>query len=272
MKCQNCGNEITDNQKFCSNCGKELNNVINKKLSQEELEQKIIEYKDNISQAVYLVQSNLNYDIANARKYVDRILIKNGISSNNKTTNTQSSNTDKFYIRIKKFFKYAGILAIILFAIAFIGENRNSKTSNTDVSELENQTPEQLYNSTEYENSVYGEKVVKGYCNQYGSFNGIGKITSITKSTFLEKDGQGRFAFEVSFKYNPTNGNGDTMLDRESSMSVYAIYIVNPDDPYGTYTGISSVHYKRFGTWEKIKKDEDLCYGAWGNPLTVKYN
>ena len=129
MKCQNCGNEITDNQKFCSNCGKELNNVINKKLSQEELEQKIIEYKDNISQAVYLVQSNLNYDIANARKYVDTILIKNGISSNNKTTNIQSSNTDKFYIRTKKFFKYAGILAIILFVIAFIGDNFNSKKS-----------------------------------------------------------------------------------------------------------------------------------------------
>lgn len=84
---------------------------------------------------------------------------------------------------------------------------------------------------------------MRGYCSQYGSFNGIGKITSITKSKILEKYGQGRFAFEVSFKYNHINGNGDTMLDRESSMTVYAIYIVNPDDTYRTYT---SVHYKRF--------------------------
>ena len=232
MKCPNCGNEIYDNQKFCSNCGKELDSNTSKKLSQEEP------------------------------------TIKNDI----KATNSQNNSISTFYTIAKNFFKYGVILVIILFAIAFIRENLNSQTSNTTISKLENQTPEQLYNSTRYEDSIYGEKVVRGYYNQYGSFDGIGKITSITKSTFLEKDGQGRFAFEVSFKYNPTNGNGDTMLDRESSMSVYAIYIVNPDDPYGTYTGISSVHYKRFGTWEEIKQDEDLCYGAWGSPLTVKYN
>lgn len=55
------------------------------------------------------------------------------------------------------------------------------------------------------------------------------------------------------------------MLDRESSMTVYAIYIVNPDDTYRTYT---SVHYKRFWTWEEIKEDEELCYDALFSPIS----
>ena len=164
-------------------------------------------------------------------------------------------------------------LIAILTGIAIILDSRsNISSTNTSSSTSSStpRTPEQLYNSTKYENPEYGEKVVAGYCSQYGRFNGIGKITGFTNSEFLEKDGQGRFAFEVTFRYNPVNGNGDTMLDRESSKRVYAIYIVNPDDPDGVYVGSSNV--KQFGTWDEIKEYEDVCYGAWGSPVTAKFN
>ena len=56
MKCQNCGNEITDNQKFCSNCGKEFqikpknkrtlcNECYKELIKQKDRERKLLERK-----------------------------------------------------------------------------------------------------------------------------------------------------------------------------------------------------------------------------------
>ena len=163
------------------------------------------------------------------------------------------------------------IIVVMIGISVFLDSRSSTSSNNTTTSGISNtpQTPEQLYNSTKYQNTKYGEQVVSGYCSQYGSFSGIGKITSFTSSEFLEKDGQGRFAFEVSFRYNPTNRNGDTMLDRESSKKVYAIYIVNPDDPDGVYVGASNVKF--YGTWDKIKAEDDVCFGDWGAPITAKF-
>ena len=87
MFCSNCGKEISDNQNFCNYCGTKVitnynSNESNIKLNETELTNKILENKDNISNAVNYVMQNKNLDQPNARKYVDKVLKDNGIETN----------------------------------------------------------------------------------------------------------------------------------------------------------------------------------------------
>lgn len=128
------------------------------------------------------------------------------------------------------------------------------------------------YGSSRYEASIYGENVVKAYYSKYGglTFDGVGKIISITKSEFLEKDNYGRYAFKVSFKYNPINGQGSIMTDRENTKTVIAIYLLNLDNPSGLYVGVQNV-ITTTSNWEQAKTFNDLCAGDWDTPITMNF-
>ena len=87
MFCSNCGKEISDNQNFCNYCGTKVitnnsSNESNIKLNETELTNKILENKDNISNAVNYVMQNKKLDQPNARKYVDKVFKDNGIETN----------------------------------------------------------------------------------------------------------------------------------------------------------------------------------------------
>ena len=174
-----------------------------------------------------------------------------------------------FYFYLKKFLKY-GLIFIIIVCILGVGYDTFFKDTKTNQNSAST-TPQKIeYGSTKYENSKYGANVVKAYYNKYGSFSGVGKITSITNSEFLEKDNYGRYAFKVTFKYNPTNGNGTTMLDRESTKTVIAIYLLNLDNPDGLYVGTQNVKTTMLN-WDTLKEYDDLCGGAWNTPITLNF-
>ena len=52
MNCPNCGNEITENQKFCTNCGAKVSNVEDTK---EETSQKINKMKNIIKSKTFII-------------------------------------------------------------------------------------------------------------------------------------------------------------------------------------------------------------------------
>ncbi len=57
MKCQNCGNEITDNQKFCSNCGykvnsETLNTAIQNNSCQNNIQQPVVNQPSTFTKIV----------------------------------------------------------------------------------------------------------------------------------------------------------------------------------------------------------------------------
>lgn len=181
----------------------------------------------------------------------------------------KSNQPKDFFFYLKKFVKYGLIIVAVFFIIGIGYEiffNNSKENSNSNLAT----TQKIEYGCTKYENSKYGADVVRAYYNKYGSFSGVGKITSITNSEFLEKDNYGRYAFKVTFNYNPTNGNGTTMLDRESTKTVIAIYLLNLDNPDGLYVGVQNV--KTTSTdWERIKQYDDLCGGAWNTPITLNF-
>lgn len=159
-----------------------------------------------------------------------------------------------------------GIVAIITMLNKII--NKNTKEDTIDKTTY---NKEVQYGDSKYENSIYGEKVVRGYYNRFASIDSyVGKIISIKDSEFLEKDNYGRYAFKVTFTYNPKNGSGTTMLDRESTKTVIAIYTLNLKDPDGVYVGLSNVIVTTTD-WNTAKKYKDLCGGAWDTPLTLNF-
>lgn len=161
-----------------------------------------------------------------------------------------------------------GIIILILTIISNISKP-NSTTSSSSTSSYE----KIKYGSTKYENPEYGSKVVTAFYKKYGNYStiGVGKITSITKSEFLDKDNYGRYAFKVTFKYNPTNGEGSTMLDRESTKTVIAIYILNLDNPNGLYVGIQNIILTSTN-WNDIKTWDNVCGGAWNTPVDLIFD
>ena len=170
------------------------------------------------------------------------------------------------------------IIASIFFVVAIVQSfivNKKMESESKKSSYNYSSTNKVQYGDTKYENSIYGEKVVKAYYSKYGITSDIGKITSITESQFLEKDNYGRYAFKVTFRYNPENKAGDTMLDRESTKTVIAIYFLNLDDPDGLYVGVQNVQELYYTTWikvlEDIKNGKTDCGGTWNSPLTIKF-
>lgn len=168
----------------------------------------------------------------------------------------------------------AGVFFVVAIVHSFI-VNKKMENESKNSSYNYSSTNKVQYGDTKYESSIYGEKVVKAYYSKYGITSDIGKITSITESQFLEKDNYGRYAFKVTFKYNPENKAGDTMLDRESTKTVIAIYFLNLDDPDGLYIGVQNVRELYYTTWikvlEDIKNGRTDCGGKWNSPLTIKF-
>lgn len=83
MYCKKCGNELKINEKFCSNCGHEIFYVS----SEEDLTRQIIENKNNIAKAVEIVKEYKNYDVAQARRFVDKTLKDNNVYKNDYESN-----------------------------------------------------------------------------------------------------------------------------------------------------------------------------------------
>ena len=107
---------------------------------------------------------------------------------------------------VKIFFEILVGATIFLMLVSVIQYYTNRKdSSNENGNTTSSEKNEVQYGSSKYENSIYGEKVVKAYYNNYGGVLGVGEIKSITESQFLEKDNYGRYAFKVSFKYYPKN-------------------------------------------------------------------
>lgn len=106
---------------------------------------------------------------------------------------------------IKIFFEILIGATIILMIVSVIQYYTNREASTSTNNNVMSEKNEVKYGSSKYEDSIYGEKVVKAYYNNYGGVIGVGEIKSITESKFLEKDNYGRYAFKVTFKYYPKN-------------------------------------------------------------------
>lgn len=124
MFCSNCGKEISDNQNFCNYCGSKVikdnnSNGSNTKLNDAELLNRIIENKDNISNAVNYVMQNKNLDQPSARKYVDKVFKDNGIEtetnkSNNSYNYSSSNSGNKNSFRTVEFLI---VMALFIFGV-----------------------------------------------------------------------------------------------------------------------------------------------------------
>lgn len=106
---------------------------------------------------------------------------------------------------VKIFFEILIGATIVLMIVSVIQYYTNRGTSTSTNNNVMSEKNEVKYGSSKYEDSIYGEKVVKAYYNNYGGVIGVGEIKSITESKFLEKDNYGRYAFKVTFKYYPKN-------------------------------------------------------------------
>lgn len=343
MYCTECGNEIKNDEKFCRNCGKkiedssvnnvEINNDYHQQFSDEYMSKLAqannaaqmflskekptwIDYnqvsamygqveqigahinKTYINELDFFIKANLlDYGIyfdtvEKFEKIYDNLMqhaLLNTKDENEKEKIKQQYNKEVIIEEFKKkldvklqarkkrnkkiLLWIIGIIAILfLFSMFNIFITNITKKNSTNSNITNNVTTNKIeYGSSKYEDSSYGEKVVRAYFSKYGGYvNGVGKITSIVKSEFLEKDNYGRYAFRVTFKYNPINGQGATMLDRESTKTVIAIYLLNLDDPNGLYVGVQNVITTN-SNWQDVKKYQDLCGGAWNTPVTLNF-
>lgn len=179
-------------------------------------------------------------------------------------------------------YKIMLIIPVVVLCVLFItsiltltNKKVNYKESNYNNSIDTNTTINVQYGDTNYENEIYGEKVVEAYVSKYGAIKNIGKLNSITKSEFLEKDNYGRYAFRVTFNYNPIKIDkaGTVFLNNQEAIkTVIAIYILNLDNPGGIYVGTENVIETDYAKWEQMKNYKNLCYGAWNTPLTIKFS
>lgn len=167
----------------------------------------------------------------------------------------------------KKKVKYAiiAILVIILFSIfLFLQPDNKHSNFNEENSYIDSENTNEEYENKKYEDGTYGSAVVLGYYEKYSiNTEGVGKITSFEESEFLEKDDYGRYAFKVTFKYNPINKAGEIMLDREATDTVISIFIFNPDNPDSLYGDVITTSLN----WEDIKTWSTLSGGKWNTPV-----
>ena len=212
MFCSNCGKEISDNQNFCNYCGTKVitNNNSNEndiKLNETELTNKILENKDNISNAVNYVIQNKNLDQPNARKYVDKVLKDNGVETNNSNSsqNISSQYKSNMFSRLKK------ILILIIIAL-FVFKFLMPKMM------------EHIY-SDEYTGKNLAEQYFENH-SAFGSVNAsymVGKFIDFYSSKLIKQD-INKYIFEVKFLYHPMLNNGTTDLTKEDEGKTYVVY------------------------------------------------
>ena len=90
-----------------------------------------------------------------------------------------------------------------------------------------------------------------------------GYINTLTADKFvLMYDNNGRYFLSCNYTYNPQNGAGSTMLDREHSGNVNAMFINNGD---GTF-------YYEFGRAGSANESEFKSKTCWGKSESLKLN
>ena len=60
------------------------------------------------------------------------------------------------------------------------------------------------------------------------------------------------------------------MLDRDSTKTVIAIYLLNLENPNELYVGVHNIITTSLD-WNYIKTWSDVCGGAWNTPITLKF-
>ena len=98
------------------------------------------------------------------------------------------------------------------------------------------------------------------YLYLYNTYT-IGKVTS-ANCTYQDYDNNGRYFLSCNYTYNPQNGAGSTMLDREHSGNVNAMFINNGD---GTF-------YYEFGRAGSANESEFKSKTCWGKSESLKLN
>lgn len=181
---------------------------------------------------------------------------ENAPSVNFNPTNNKSSDTMSAII---------GILVIlaIVYGVYSVGKgifSDNDKNNNTN--EKGKETPEDKERNARSQIEYLIRSSTSKGIYLYNMYS-IGKITSANcSSSENEYDNNGRYLMRCSYTYNPKNGAGSTMLDREDKGDVYALFMDNGD---GTF----SYKFGHAGTAYKDKFKADYC---WGKDKSLKYN
>ncbi len=91
----------------------------------------------------------------------------------------------------------------------------------------------------------------------------IGKITSVNcENEENETDEKGRYLLRCTYTYNPKNRAGSTMLDREETSNVFAIYMDVGNDKFNYDFGRASI----------LDIDEFKENNCWGKSEDLKLN
>lgn len=178
-------------------------------------------------------------------------------SGNLNTTNNQNSDTMATII---------GILVIlaIIYGVYSVGKGifSGNDTKDNNTNDKGKETPEVKERNARSEIEYLIRNSTSKGIYLYNMYS-IGKITSVNcSSSENEYDNNGRYLMRCSYTYNPKNGAGSTMLDREDKGDVYALYMDNGD---GTF----AYRFGHAGTACKNKFKSDYC---WGKDKTLKYN
>lgn len=183
---------------------------------------------------------------------------ENVVASNPNVQNTQKQNSDTASTII-------GILVIlaIIYGVYNIGSGFfNKSDSNNNTNEKGKETPEDKERDARTQIQALIRNAPDKYIYLYSTYS-IGKITSADcSSSENEYDNNGRYLMRCSYKYNPKNGAGSTMLDREHKGDVYALYMDNGDGTFAYKFGHAGTAYK-----DKFKSD--YC---WGKEKSLKFN
>lgn len=128
---------------------------------------------------------------------------------------------------------------------------------------------EELEQKKEEENVTSAKEEIEYLIEEKGSSlflysdYSIGKITSVNcENEENETDGKGRYLMRCEYTYNPKNRAGSTMLDREETSDVYAIYMDVGNDKY---------NYD-FGHAGTVFIDEFKEENCWGKSKDLKLN
>jgi len=152
------------------------------------------------------------------------------------------------------------VVAIVLFVMYLFGIGIFSSSDSSDGSSNDKDVNPETNARYQIQNLI--RNAPSNYIYLY-SYYTIGKITSVScNSSENETDGNGRYFMKCSYTYNPKNGNGSTMLDREHNGGVYALYMDNGDGTFAYRFGRSAI-----GEKEKFKSDN-----CWGKSKSLKLN